>query len=333
MKKSITFFAAVLVLTCVLLTACSKGSAAKEDNTLKVGYSGNLCEVPVHISYEKGYYKEEGLDVELIKIAPGTTFDAITSGQIDAGFSLMASMVQPLANGLPAKITTGLHTGCDIVLVKQNSGITKAGDFKGKKVGVPSMTSSPVVYAKRVLADNGLNIRMENPEVEFIVYSQADLPLVLSNGTVDAIALNEPAATIAAKEYGLQIIFDSAVDKPYCDQYCCVAIVSDRLLKRDKRLAVKYTRAMQRASAYVHGNQEEIARIVNEKKYVAGDPAVNAGVLKKFNYIPSVKGAFDAFGITAPQLQAIGMLSAEVNTDALQKNSIIFLEGLDDKYK
>jgi NitT/TauT family transport system substrate-binding protein len=333
MKRLTVIIAAASLLTAVLLTGCSKSGGGREGNFVKLGYGGNLCEVPMHIAYEKGFFKEEGLDVELIKLAPGTTFDAVTSGQIDAGFALLASMIQPLANGLPAKITTGLHTGCDIVLVRPNSGFAKAQDLKGKKVGVPSMTSSPVIFAKRVLADNGLNIRMENAEVEFTVYSQADLPLVLSNGTVDAIALNEPAATIAVNEYGFQILFDSAIDKPYCDQYCCVALVSDRLLKRDKRLAAKYTRAMQRGSAYVQGNQEEIARIVNEKKYVAGDPAVNAGVLKKFNYIPSVNGAYDAFGITAPQLQAIGMLSADVNTEALQKNSFVFLDGLNDKYK
>jgi NitT/TauT family transport system substrate-binding protein len=325
--KNTKLILAALFLLAILLSSCSGGG--QNITVLKIGYGGSLCEAPLHIAYEKGYFADEGLEVELIKLAPGTTFDAVTSGQIDAGFALLASMVQPLSNGLPAKITTGLHTGCDIVLVKADSGITKPADLKGKTIGVPSMTSSPIIFAKRVLADNGVDIRAESAEVEFVVYNQADLGLVLSNGDVDAIALNEPTATIAATEFGYITLFDSAVDAPYSDQYCCVAFVRDNILEKNKDMAVKYTRAMQKASAYIQGHQEEITALQVEKNYVAGDPAVNAEVLKKFNYIPSVDGAYEAFGITAPQLQAIGMLSEDVDVAALQKNSFVFLEGLE----
>jgi NitT/TauT family transport system substrate-binding protein len=328
MKKLIaTLLIVSFIFTALLFTACS--DKEKGSDVLKIGYSGSLCEAPLHIAYEKGYFEGEGLEVELVKLAPGTAFDALTAGQIDACFALLASMIQPLANGLPAKITTGLHTGCDIVLVKPDSGITKAEDLKGKKVGVPSMTSSPIIFAKRVLADNGVDIRAESSEVEFIVYNTSDLPLILSNGDVDAIAMNEPTATIAANEYGYVALFDSAVDKPYSEQYCCVAYVSDRILESNKELAIKYTKAMMKASAYIQGHQDEITQIQVDKNYVAGDAAVNAEVLKKFNYIPSVQGAYDAFGITAPQLQAIGMLSEDIDTDVLQKNSFVFLEGLE----
>jgi NitT/TauT family transport system substrate-binding protein len=333
MKKLLPVFAGVLIFTAALLTYCSKGGSG-ENLVLKAGYYGVLCEAPLHIAYEKGFFKDEGLDVELVKFAPGTIFDAVTSGQIDAAATLAANIIPPLANGLPAKITTGLHTGCDVVLVKPNSGITKAQDLKGKKIGVPSMTSSPVVFTKRVLADNGVNIRTETSEVEFAIYSTSDLPLILSNGGVDAIALNEPMAAIAAKEYGFATLFDSSVDAPYATQYCCLSFVSDRILQSNKTLALKYTRAMQKASDYINSNQDEVARIQIEKKYVPGDPELNAKVLKTFNYIPSVKGAYEAFGIVAPQLQTVGMLSEDVDAKALQENSFVFFDkGIDEKYK
>jgi len=328
MKKFLT----VLMLMSVFFSACSK-KGSNENIVLKIGYGGSLCEAPLHIAYEKGYFAEEGLEVELIKLASGTAFDALTAGQIDASFALLAAIIQPLSNGLPAKITTGLHTGCDIVLVKPNSGITRVQDLRGKKIGVPSMTGSPTIYAKRVLADNGVDIRMETSQVEFIVYNVSDLPLILSNGGVDAIAMNEPTATIAANEYGYVALLDSAIDEPYHEQYCCVAYVSDRLLNANKDIAERYTRAMQKASAYIQGNQEEITRIQIEKNYVAGNAEINAKVLKKFNYIPSASGAYEAFGITAPQLQVIGMLSEEVNVAALQRNSFVFFEGLDARFR
>jgi NitT/TauT family transport system substrate-binding protein len=330
MKKFTVVLVVSLVSVLVLLGACKK---KQEDFVLNVGYFGSLCSAPLHMAYELGYFDNEGLKVEFIKLVSGTEYDAITAGRIDASFNLLSAMVQPLANGLPAKITTGLHTGCDITLVKPNSGINKPEDLRGKKVGVPSMTGSPTVYIKRVLADLGIDVSAETSEVEFVVYNLSDLALVLANGSVDAIALNEPTSSIAANEYGYVTLLDSAIDEPYKDQYCCVAYVSDRLIEKHRDIAEKYTRAIQRASAYVNDHQDEIAHIQIEKNYVAGDEKVNAKVLKKFNYIPSVSGAKTQFGIVAPQLQEIGMLSKDVNVNALVKNSFIEFKGLDEQYK
>jgi len=331
-KERIVFAAfAAVVLVLVLLTGCKK-KGSPDDFVLRIGYAGSLCEAPIHIAQELSYFTGEGLNVELIKIDSATAYNAITTGQIDACFALLAAIITPLSNGLPAKITTGLHTGCDIVLVKPNSGITKPTDLRGKKIGIPNMTSSPAIYTKRVLADNNVDIRAETSEVEFVIYSVSDLPIVLENGSVDAIAMNEPTATIAANAYGFQVLLDSAADEPYKDQYCCVGYVSTRLAEKNNDIAEKYTRAIQKASAYVQANQEETAHIQIEKKYVAGNPAVNGEVLKKFLYTPSVSGAYDAFLITAKQLQQIGMLSPDINVEALHKNSFTFFKGLDPQY-
>jgi NitT/TauT family transport system substrate-binding protein len=83
----------------------------------------------------------------------------------------------------------------------------------------------------------------------------------------------------------------------------------------------------------VQSNQEEVAKLQLDKNYVAGTIEVNSVVLKKLNYIPSATGAYEAFAITAPHLQRVGMLSEDINVAALQKNSFEFFKGLDDEYK
>ncbi|MDR1308910.1 MAG: ABC transporter substrate-binding protein, partial [Deltaproteobacteria bacterium] len=142
----------------------------REPRRIKAGYSGSLCEGPIHIAHEKGFFGEEGLDVELVKLAPGTNFEAIAAGQIDASFGLLATLIQPLSNGLPIKITTGLHTGCDKLLVKPGSGIEGPADLKGRRVGVPSLTSSPIMFARRGLAAAGVKVGDKDSEVEFVVF-------------------------------------------------------------------------------------------------------------------------------------------------------------------
>ncbi|HWR08593.1 ABC transporter substrate-binding protein [Sporomusa sp.] len=329
-KKKMTIIA-VTVISTLLLSACGQKPVTKADDfVLKVGYSGSLCEAPVHMAVEKGFFAEEGLKVDLIKLAPGTTFEAITAGKIDAAFGLLASLMQPLSNGLPIKVTTGLHTGCDKVLVPSNTGIKTLADLKGKRIGVPSMTSSPIIFAKRALADAGVGVSEKNMEVEFAVYNASDLPIALKNGAVDALAMNDPTAAVAQKEFALVTLVDSAVTEPYNKQYCCSAYVHDNIAKDHPEIAAKYTRAMQKASAWIQKNQDETAKIQVEKKWVAGDAAFNATVLKTYNYIPSVKGAYDAFGITAKQLQNVGMLNGSVDVEALHKNSFVFFKDVQD---
>jgi len=308
--------------------SAQQAGGQESEYVLRIGWSGSLCEAPLHMAVEKGFFEEEGLKYELIKLASGTAFDAVTANQIDACFGLLASLVQPLSNGLPIKITTGLHTGCDKVLVKPDSGIKEPKDFIGKKVGVPSFTSSPYIYAKRVLADNGVNVTVQNSQVEFVVYSTADLPMALEKDAVDAIAMNDPTATIAALENNFTVIFDSAIDEPYKDQYCCSAYVRENIAREYPEIAAKYTRAMQKASAWVQENKDETARIQVENKWVAGDAKINAEVLKTFNYIPSYSQAYDMFGLLAEQLQKVGMLEADVDTKALQQNSFVKLDNI-----
>ncbi len=344
MKKNKLFLSVLIILALVstLFSACSSqplssnptvslepssSNVAQQttdpdsDYVIRIGWGGSLCEAPLHMAVEKGFFEKEGLKYELIKLAPGAAFDSVTANQIDACFGLLASLVQPLSNGLPIKITTGLHTGCDKVLVKPDSGITEPKDFVGKKVGVPSYTSSPYIFAKRVLADNGVDVTDKSSEVEFVVYSTADLPLALEKGAVDAIAMNDPTATIAANENNLIVIFDSAIDEPYKDQYCCAAYVRENIAREHPDIAAKYTRAMQEASAWVQEHKIETTQIQVDNKWVAGDAKINADVLKTFNYIPSYIEAYEMFGLLAAQLQDVGMLNEDIDVQALQKNS------------
>ncbi|MDR0882131.1 MAG: ABC transporter substrate-binding protein [Candidatus Adiutrix sp.] len=332
MKKIIIGALALAALT-LLLSSDHQLRAAEAKKLIKVGYTGSLCEGPLHIAIEKGFFAEEGLEAEAIRLAPGTNFEAITAGQIDASFGLLATLIQPLSNGLPIKITTGLHTGCDKVLVPAGSSIKTAADFKGKRIGVPSLTSSPIMFAKRVLAAAGVKVGDKDSEVEFIVFSNAELPLALEKGAVDSISANDPVASLAAHKNGLTILFDSAKTPPYNNQYCCAAYVSAKLAEADPDTAARYTRAMQKAAAWIQKNQDETAKIQVDNHYVAGDPVFNAGVLKTFNYIPSVKGAYEAFGTTAQELQKIGVLGEKTNVNDLQKNSFAFLAGVEDSVK
>ena len=318
-KNGILFRVASGLLAAALtlsLTACggsssnSDASAAADSGAthLRLIYSPSLCAAPMYIAIENGYFEDEGLDIEQVTVDAAHVSEAIGADQVDVGMGLIGKMLQPLENGLPIKFTTGIHTGCTKLLVPGDSDIKSVADLKGKKIGVPGLADAATVVSKRSLSAAGIGVTDQNMEVEFSVYSRNDLAQALQNGAVDAIALGDPAASIAEEQYGLTALIDTATDPEYKDEYCCAAFVTSKLAEENPKAAAAFTRAVQKASQWVQENPDETAKIITEKEYVSGDVDFCAQILKTYNYKPSVQGGYDALKQNAEELTQIGVL-------------------------
>lgn len=307
------------------------GENNSEEYVVKIGVAqGALCHAPIHVAIENGYFEEEGLKFESVDFGSTAIQEAIGSGQIDAGFGLVGKFIQPLENGLNLKVTSGMHTGCTKVLVKKDSGIHTVADLKGKKIGVNGLASSETVTTKRALAKVGVDFSAENSEVEFLVYATTDLPVALNNGAVDAIAVADPVATTSEKEYGLEVIINTTTDEDFKDEYCCISFVTTNLAEKYPDLAAKFTRAVQKGSAWVEKHPYETAQMQIQKKYVTGDVDLNAEILESYYYNPSVSGGYKALDAVSRELQEIGILKPETDIDAFIKNAFVELEGVPD---
>ncbi|MDR3168026.1 MAG: ABC transporter substrate-binding protein [Treponema sp.] len=299
---------------------------------LKVGRSttGGLCAAPLFIGFEKNYLEEEGIKWEEIKVDTGQANLLLTNGQLDVSSSLLASIVQPIANGLDVKISLGIHTGCIKVLVRPDSNIRIPADLKGKKIGTSGMASSGTVITQRYLAELGIGVTAENLEVEWVVFQSADLPLALERGQVDAIAVGDPTAQIIENEGKGRVIINQATDDYLKDEFCCVLLLSSDFVKNHPQLAAKYTRAIQKAAAWVQEHPDETAQLMAEKRYVAGDWETNAQILKTYNYKASVSEAEIAISRNVRDLQRIGLISKDIDPSVLTKNTFIALPGVPD---
>jgi NitT/TauT family transport system substrate-binding protein len=335
MKK---FFVPLLACAGLINLWANGGSqtqtAAAEDLNypLKVGRSttGGLCAAPLFIGFEKGYLEAEGIIWEEIKVDTGQANLLLTNGQLDVSSSLLASIVQPIANGLDVKISLGIHTGCQKVLVRPDSNIRTPADLKGKKIGTSGMASSGTVITQRYLAELGVGVTAENLEVEWVVFQSADLPLALERGQVDAIAVGDPTAYIIENEGKGRVIINQATDDYLKDEFCCVLLLSSDFVKNHPQLAAKYTRAIQKAAAWVQEHPDETARLMAEKRYVAGDWETNARILKTYNYKASVSEAEIAISRNVRDLQRIGLISNDIDAGGLTKNTFIALPGVPD---
>jgi NitT/TauT family transport system substrate-binding protein len=307
-------------------------SAFGQSYTLKVGYAipGGLCAAPLYIAEEKGYFKEEGLNYSSVKIDAVQVPQLFSTGQIDITSAMLMQMIQPIANGLDVKIPLALHTGCLKVLVPLSSSIRRPEDLKGKKIGVPGMASSSTILTQRYLAKRGIGVKPPKLEVEWLVYPMPELGLAMEKGLVDAVALNEPSAQIIQNAGKGRAIIDTAVDPEMKDEFCCVLIASAKVTREHSAELVKATRAIQKAAKFVEDNPEETARILAEKKYVAGDQKINAGLLRSYNFRSSVSEARTAIQRNVDDFIRIGLIPQNVNTARITNNVFLQLPGVPD---
>jgi NitT/TauT family transport system substrate-binding protein len=285
---------------------------------------------PFFIASEKGFYEAEGLKYDEIRIDTGAAHQLLTTGQIDGTNFLLSGLIQPLSNGLDVKIPLGLHTGCIKVLADPDSNIRAVTDLRGKRIGVPGMAAPATLIAMRYLADQGIGVSDENSEVEWLVFAQGDLPMALERKQVDAIALTDPSAWIVESQGKGRVIINTTADEYMKHEICCVVEASSSVYRNHPAALAKFVRALQHATAYVQTNPDETARLMAEKNFVAGDPLVNAQVLKTYSYSASVSGAKTAILRNATELQKIGIVDKDVNVDAITNSTFVALPGVPD---
>ncbi len=344
MKKFRIILAAALIGALLLgITACGSESASttgttaanqpaggttapKELKKLRVGYFGNTCEAGVFAAYEKGFFKEEGLDVELIKGDANTLKDGLATNKLDITDGLLNQWLKPIEQGLDVKFTAGIHTGCIQILIPSDSAIASVKEFKGKTIGVPALGGGPMILVSRLLNQEGLD---SQADVTWKVFPNAELPLALERGEVDVISVADPFAQIQVNEGKAKTLYDSAVHEPFSQEYCCLVVANGTLLEKDPATAAAATRAILKGASWVNSNQKEIAQLMVDKKYVPGDAAVNEQVLANYNYEPSVQGGLDAVTTGAKEMKEIGVLEEGTDPAALAAAAFIKLDGVE----
>lgn len=316
-------------------SARSGASASAGDGSLyhlRIAYSPSLCQAPLHIAVEKGFFEDEGIDAENIQLDAAHVQEAIGADQVDAGFGLVGKFLQPLENGLPIKFTAGIHTGCVKIVAPKDSGIQTVAELKGKRIGVSGLAGAETIVAKRALSAEGIRVDEKNPEVEFVVFSKNDLRQALENGSIDVISYSDPIVSQFAEQYDLNTILDTATSEGFDKEYCCASFVSSKLAAGHPEVAAAFTRAVLKASVWVQQHTEDAAQIQLDKKYVTGDLAFNTKLLQSYNYLPSVQGGYDAIKLSVGQLAEIGVLKAGTDAEKFADNCYLFFDDVPDTY-
>jgi NitT/TauT family transport system substrate-binding protein len=180
----------------------------KSVNNITIGYPTLRIALPVFVAQEKGYFKEQDLNVTLKSYDTAQPMmDALVSGKINIG----GFCALPITFGAMARSKTDLlflggmyennSNPISILLVKDTNKIKTVQDLKGKRIGILP-TRAYEVWLQQILASN--NIAPDDVVIRHVPPNlQADM---LNSGGVDALFTNDPAATITmTKGFGEQL--------------------------------------------------------------------------------------------------------------------------------
>ena len=304
-------------------------AAGLETNKVRVGYIGITCEAPIFTAVEKGFFKEEGLDVELVRCQWATYKDALALGRFDVTHHLVMYFLKPIEQGMDVKFTGGIHRGCLRVQAGTKGNIHTIQDLKGKIIGVPGLGTPPFMFATRVMAANGVD---PSRDVQWRVYPAGELGLALDRGLCDAVADSEPIGSLLLADGKVRNIADQAKDAPYKDEYCCAVLVNGKFFEKNPKASAAATRALLKAAKWVDTNPAAAARLSVEKKYIASTVDINAHAISNLDYIPGVAGAQLAVIQSARDMKTAGMLSPHTDVDELARKAFVQLPGVTDEW-
>jgi len=323
----------VTAASLALLAGCSgKGSDSGPKTQLKVAFLGLSCEAPIFVAQEKGFFKEEGLDVELVRTDWKGLREGLSAGNFDANHTLIMYLLAPIATGLDVKITGGIHTGCLRLQVGVNSAYKTVKDLKGKTIGVPTHLSSPPhMFAQRVVTAAGMDPKKD---VKWVPIQPDVLGKALENGDIDALATTDPIGTILMGAGKVRTIADQAEDEPYKDEYCCAVVVSGQLAEKHPASAAKVTRALLKGAKWVEVNPTAAANLSVEKKYLASSAKLNAQALSKLRYVPGVAQCRRSILQAARDMKKAGLLETKsaIDPEKLTRAAWLDLDGVTDEW-
>ena len=191
LKKYVVLLMAILLIG--LVAGCGQQEAKKDLQPLNIGLMPDTDSLPFIIAQEKGYFKEEGLEVNIQQYKSAMDRDsALQSGNLDGAISDMLAVAFAKDGGFNVKVTS-FTDGSYKLIASSQSGAKSVADLKGQDVAVSRNTIIEYVTDQILAKEN-----LPEDSINKVIIPQIPTRLeMLQNGKLAAATLPEPMASIA----------------------------------------------------------------------------------------------------------------------------------------
>jgi NitT/TauT family transport system substrate-binding protein len=264
----------ILILSCFFVTLLILGNLplkAADNNSIKLGYLPATGHGKLFVTKERGYFDDEGLQVELIEfINSADGIAAIRAGKADiGGFGTVAPLLHN-NTGADFRIIGGLMgQDASIITTEEKApSIKSIKDLKGKKVATVRLATGDAVL-RGAIHDAGLSwktdleiseLKSPGAVIEAVKGGQVDLGVVW--GPHDVSAINQ----------GLKVVLVSANLFP--GHPCCRLTVVGEEFNNRSDTWVKFLRAVLKGERFAQSDdpKQQNQTIVDISKYAKLDP-------------------------------------------------------------
>ena len=175
-----------LILPVIIMAALVSASEAR---TVKVAVpSQSMAQIALYAGQEKGYYREEGLDVELILMPAPVANLALIGGNVDFTTVPAAALNAALRGAALRILFSTFHRPMHWLYARPQVGALK--ELKGKRIGVDGLGGAMEILVQEILQRHGLN--NEKDIVMLGLGVQANRYAALQTGVADAVILTFP---------------------------------------------------------------------------------------------------------------------------------------------
>jgi NitT/TauT family transport system substrate-binding protein len=175
-----------------------------EKSTIKVAELNIIDGTPIHIAIDAGYFKAEGLNVELSTGQKGSdNLNNVMGGSVDIGLtSYPPAILAQAKKTAELKIVWDAVSTTDnlfLLVVNKDSTIKDLSQLDGKKIAVSSKGGIGELALRSQFKLHGVNF----PKDSFVPMAFGDMPSSLDRHNVDAAIMNEPFVTSALQKNGV----------------------------------------------------------------------------------------------------------------------------------
>jgi NitT/TauT family transport system substrate-binding protein len=222
---------------------------------IRLAYSSRSNTVTsLYVAADKGFFREEGLDVELIQVSPRLGAMAVMNGDV-AFTTSFTSTFRAILQGVPLKLVmVALKKGIYYLVTRPE--IKNIQDLKGKKLGIATIRGTDSIVAEELLRSKGFNPAL----LQQIVIGDTRLRAqALMTGVVEVVSLSPPH-DLLLKNMGYNIL----AGPPEVGLPASGLFTSNRLLQENPQLVNRSLRAVAKANRLIAESRQETIAVMRK---------------------------------------------------------------------
>lgn len=273
-SKILTLSVVLIVIAVVLVIVFNSGGPKAEKVSLMLDWTPNTNHTGIYVAYDKGWFAEEGIDLEIITPAGVSVETVVGAGKADFGISFQEYVTSARIEEVPIVSIAAViqHNTSGFVSLK-DSGITKAADFAGRIYGGFGLQIEKEIISAMITYDGG------DPEsIKYVNVGEGDLLSMLGRD-IDFAWIFYGVQGIEAARRGMDVdyVMLSEYFDAVPDYYTPVIITSEKLIAEDPQIIERFMAAVARGYEYAIENPAESAEILLKHVPELSPESIKAG--------------------------------------------------------